>query len=259
MFQNKSKTFQKSNQLLHLVIHPCFLIVKDQCGAVGTMHMVNWDWETHHTETKQKRFKDFLQSNRLQEDITMHCFLIVQDQCGVVGTMNLGIWDWETQVKETKQKKFKDFLQSNQWQEECIGQCLWTRKAMFGLVEGTRTENWDWATQHKSTHHKKTTMFLTLLLLQEGILIFQYFWTNKEIFSLVGTMRMGSWDWETRMTDTHHRKSTTSLQCLLFLLAIQRAIFGRLWIVKEECGAVGRMILANWDWATQMRNTHISE
>src|SRR3990167_6094666 len=205
MFQNKSKTFQKSNQLLHLVIHPSFLIVKDQCGVVGTIH--------------------------------------------------LGIWDWETQVKETKQKKFKDFLQSNQWQEECIGQCLWTRKAMFGLVEGTRTENWDWATQHKSTHHRKTTMFLTLLLLQEGIVIFQYFWTNKEIFSLVGTIRMGSWDWETQKTDTHHRKSTISLQFLLFLLATQRAIICRLWIVKEECGVAGRMIMANWHWATQMQHS----
>src|SRR3990167_2839871 len=124
IFQNKSKTFQKSNQLLHLLYHHCFLIVKDQFGAVGPMEMVNWDWETQHTETKQKRFKDFLQSNQWQEEITMHCFLIVKDLSGAVGTMDMVDWDWETQHKETKQKKFKDFLQSNQWQEECISQCL---------------------------------------------------------------------------------------------------------------------------------------
>src|SRR3990167_7536186 len=110
----------------------------------------------------------------------MHCFLIAKGQCGAVGTMSKGIWDWETQETETKQKIFKDSLQSNQWQEECIGQCLWTRKGRFGFVEGIAMENWDWATQHKSTHHRKTTMFLILLLLQEGILIFQCFWTNKE-------------------------------------------------------------------------------
>src|SRR3990167_7277558 len=205
IFQNKSKTFLKSNQLLHFMDHHCSLIVKDQFGAVGTINMVNWDWETQGTETKQKRFKDF--------------------------------------------------LQSNQWQEEGIFQCLWTSKAMVGFVEGIRKENWGWATQHKSIRLRKTTIFLELLLLQEGMLIFQCFWTNTEIFSLVGTMGMGSWDWETRMTYTHRRKSTTSLQCLFFLLATQRTFICRLWIVKEECGAVGSITMANWEWATQITHS----
>src|SRR3990167_1759109 len=205
IFQNKSKTFQKSNQLLHLVHHHCSVIVKDQFGAVGTMKMVDWDWETQGTETKQKRFKDF--------------------------------------------------LQSNQWQEECIGQCLWTSKAMFGFVDRIAMENWGWATQHKSIRLRKTTIFLELLLLQEGILIFQCFWTNKEMFSLVGTISMGSWDWETRMSDTHRRKSTTSLQCLHFLLATQLVDICRLWIVKEECGAVDAITMGNWEWATQMTHS----
>src|SRR3990167_8895825 len=159
------------------------------------------------------------------------------------------------QGTETKQKRFKDFLQSNQWQEDCIGQCLWTSKAMFGFVDRIRKENWVWATQHKSIRLRKTTIFLELLLLQEGIVIFQCFWTNKEMFSLVGTIRMGSWDWETLQTDTHRRKSTTSLQCLLFLLATQRNIICRLWIVKQECGAVGAMTMGNWEWATQITHS----
>ena len=126
----------------------------------------------------------------------------MKDLSGAVGTMEMVDWDWETQGTEAKQKKFKDFLQSNQWQEECIGQCLWTSKAMFGFVEGIAMENWGWATQHKSIRLRKTTIFLELLLLQEGMVIFQCFWTNKEMFSLVGTISMGSWDWETRKTDT---------------------------------------------------------
>src|SRR3990167_2506700 len=123
---------------------------------------------------------------------------------------------------------------------------------MFGFVEGIRKENWGWTTQHKSIRLRKTTIFLELLLLQEGIVILQCFWTNKEIFLLVGTISVGSWDWETRMTETHCRKSTTSLQFLLFLLATQRTIICRLWIVKEECGAVETMTMVNWEWATQM-------
>src|SRR3990167_2934872 len=99
---------------------------------------------------------------------------------------------------------------------------------MFGFVEEIRMENWGWATQHKSIRLRKTTIFLELLLLQEGTLIFPCFWTNKETFSLVGTMGMGSWDWETLQIDIHRRKSTTSLQCLHFLLAIQRAVICRL-------------------------------
>src|SRR3990167_6606866 len=95
IFQNKSKTFLQSNQHLHLVDHHCSLIVKDQFGAVGTMQMVNWDWETQRTETKQKRFKDFLQSNQWQEDVTMHCFLIVKDQFGAVGTMEMETYLWQ--------------------------------------------------------------------------------------------------------------------------------------------------------------------
>ena len=74
--------------------HHCSLIVKDQFGAEGTMDMVNWDWETQHKETKQKKYKDFLQSNQWQEDVTMHCFLIVKD-LEAVGTMQLVYWDWE--------------------------------------------------------------------------------------------------------------------------------------------------------------------
>src|SRR3990167_7163459 len=246
IFQNKSKTLLQSNQLLHLVNRHCSLIVKDQFGAVGTITLVNWDWETQGTETKQKRFKDFLQSNQWQEDITIHCFLIVKDLSGAVGTIKLVDWDWETQGTETKQNRFKDFLQSNQWQEERIFQCLWTSKAMFGFVDRIRKENWGWATQNKSIRLRKTTIFLELLLLQEGIVIFQCFWTNKEMFSLVGTIIVGSWDWETLQTDTNRRKSTTSLQCLHFLLATQRSIICRLWIVKEECGAVGAMTMGNW-------------
>src|SRR3990167_2107744 len=250
MFQNKSQTCQKSNQRLHLVIHQFFLIVKDQFGPVGIMEMANWDWETQEIETKQKRFKDFLQSNLLLEGGSIHCFLIVKDQFGPVGIMHKGIWDWETQTTETKQKRFKDFLRSNQWLEECIGQCLWTSKAMFGFVEGIRKENWGWAAQHKSTHHRKTTIFLDLLLLEEGMQIIQCFWTMQEIFTLVGGMDTGSWDWETRKTDTHHRNSTTSLQCLVFLVATQLKDICRLWMKTEECGVVGGMDMGNWDWFT---------
>src|SRR3990167_7075844 len=220
------------------------------------MKMVNWDWETQQTETKQKRFKDFLQSNLLLEDIPIHCFLIVKDQFGPVETMKMVNWDWETQNTETKQKRFKDFQKSNQWLEECIFRCLWTKKAMFGFVEGIRKENWGWATQHKSTRHRKTTIFLELLLLEEGMRIIQSFWTMQEIFTLVGGMDMGSWDWETQKTDTHHRKSTTSLQCLAFLLATQLKDIYRLWMKTEECGVVGGMILGNWDWVTQIKHSH---
>ena len=46
MFQNKSQTFQKSNQQLHLVSHQYFLIAKDQFGPVGIMKTGNWDWDT---------------------------------------------------------------------------------------------------------------------------------------------------------------------------------------------------------------------
>src|SRR3990167_4047427 len=124
--------------------------------------------------------------------VNHQCSLIVKDQFGVVGTIGMVDWDWETQHKETKQKRLEEFLQSNQWLEECIFQCLWTSKAMFGFVERIRMENWGWATQHKSIPLRKTTISLELLLLQEGILIFQFFWTMQEIFSLVGTMGMGS-------------------------------------------------------------------
>src|SRR3990167_7583388 len=206
-------------------------------------------------EIFQNKSKTLLQSNQLLHLVNRHCSLIVKDQFGAVGTITLVNWDWETQGTETKQNRFKDFLQSNQWQEECISQCLWTSKAMFGFVEGIAVENWGWATQHKSIRLRKTTIFLELLLLQEGMLILQYFWTNKQMFSLVGTIRMGSWDWETRMTDTHRRKSTTSLQCFHFLLAIQLHIICRLWIVKGECGAVGAITMGSWEWATQMTHS----
>src|SRR3990167_9842538 len=128
-------------------------------------------------------------------------------------------WGWETQEIAANQKRLENFLQSNQWQEDGIGQCLWTNKAMFGFVEGMRKANWGWATQHKSTHHIKTTIFLELLLLEEEVQIIQYFWTLQEIFTLLGIMNMDSWDWETLQTDTRHRKSTISLQSLVFLVA----------------------------------------
>src|SRR3990167_8236479 len=112
MFQNKSKTFQKSNQLLHLVIHPCFLIVKDQCGAVGTMHMVNWDWETHHTETKQKRLKDSLQSNQWQEECIFQCLWTRKGRFGFVEGIALENWGWVTEEKlnHHSQTKFLTLL-----------------------------------------------------------------------------------------------------------------------------------------------------
>src|SRR3990167_7384365 len=205
------------------------------------MKMVNWDWETQQTETKQKRFKDFLQSNLLLEDIPIHCFLIVKDQFGPVETIKMVNWDWETQNTETKQKRFKDFQKSNQWLEECIFRCLWTKKAMFGFVEGIRKASWEWVTYSKSTHLRKTTIFLELLLLLEATVIIQCFWTMKGIFTLAEVINMGSWDWETLWTDSHHRKLTISLQSLLSPLATQQTIIYRLWIKKEECGAVGTM------------------
>ena len=67
------QTFQKSNQQLHLLLHQFFLIVKDQFGPVGTIQMVNCDWETQETERKQKRFKDFLQSSVLKWCFEVDC------------------------------------------------------------------------------------------------------------------------------------------------------------------------------------------
>src|SRR3990167_7592482 len=99
IFQNKSKTFQKSNQLLHLVYHHCFLIVEDQFGAVGPMEMVDWDWETQHKETKQKRFKDFLQSNQWQEEgiWIFQCLWTSKAMFGFVEGIAMGNWEWATQ------------------------------------------------------------------------------------------------------------------------------------------------------------------
>ena len=184
MFQNKSQTFQKSFQQLHLEEHQYFLIVKDQFGPVDIISVVNWDWDTQKTETKQKRFEDSPKLNLTQQDGVIYCFLIVKDQFGPVGTIHKEIWDWATQDTDTTLKRLKDFLKSNQWQEEEIGQYLWTNKAMFGFVEPIKKENWGWATKDKSTHHRKTTIFLELLLLLEDTTIIQCFWTKKGIFTL---------------------------------------------------------------------------
>lgn len=67
---------------------------------------------------------------------------------------------------------------------------------------------------------------------------------------------MGSWDWETPNTDTSHRESTTSLQFLVFLVAIQLKDICRLWIRKGECGAVETMAVGDWGWATQMQHAY---
>ena len=95
-------------------------------------------------------------------------------------------------------------------------------------------------------------IFLELLLWQEGILIIHCFWTNKGIFSLADATGMGSWDWETIMTDTFQKKLNTSLQSPPFL-PTQGIIIRKLWIRKEECGALGTMEMGNWDWATQIK------
>ena len=41
---------------------------------------------------------------------------------------------------------------------------------------------------------------------------------------------------DTADSETHHRKSTISLQCLVFLLATQRWDICKLWMKKEEHG-----------------------
>src|SRR3990167_10189810 len=169
-------------------------------------------------------------------------------QFGPVELIIMANWDWETQETETKQKRSKDFRKSKQLQEERAGQCLWTSKAMFGFVVEIGEENWGWVpTQEESTFHRKTRMFLELLLLEEDVTLIQYFWTKQEIFILVEAMNTGSLDWGTQQAGTFQRKSITSLQSPVFLVATQRLDFFRLWIGKEECGAVDTTSMCNWD------------
>ena len=52
--QNKSQTFQKLFQQLHLVDHQYFLIATAPFGRVDTTKMVNWDWETQEHINQRK-------------------------------------------------------------------------------------------------------------------------------------------------------------------------------------------------------------
>src|SRR3990167_11533665 len=81
----------------------CFLILKDQFGAVDTMLKDNWDWETTQTETKQKRLQDFQESTQFQQEIITLILLMKREVFGCVDTITVDNLGWDTQPTKAKQ------------------------------------------------------------------------------------------------------------------------------------------------------------
>ena len=83
----KLSTCLKLFQFLLGIASVYLLIRMEVFGAVGTITMDNWDWETITTDLFQKKSKTYRQSYLLLHLVRPQSFLIIMDQYGGVGQM----------------------------------------------------------------------------------------------------------------------------------------------------------------------------